>query len=187
MSVDKKNLAIVRQSFTNAAFTHKTHEMAAERKENRSIIFKILHLTLITLVLGLLVTQTIIPTNLIFSYIGAGLTGAEIALLIIHLSFNIESEIVSHKNTALKYMGLRDRYKVLIADVLRDAFSPSEIVRRRDDLLREYQTISDLALQTNQKDYDNAMSHLKIKEDQQNIWSDKQIDGLLPKELRSKS
>lgn len=186
MSIDKKNLAIVRQGFANAAFTHKTHEMAAERKERRSIIFKALNITLITLVLGLLVTQTIIPTNLIFSYIGAGLTGAEIALLIIHLSFNIEPEIVSHKNTALKYMSLRDRYKLLIADILGDAVSANEIVRRRDDLLREYQTISDLALQTNQKDYDNAMSRLKIKEDQQNIWSDKQVDGLLPKELRSK-
>jgi hypothetical protein len=186
MSVDKRNLAIVRQSFTNAAFSHKTHEMAAERKERRSIIFKVLNITLITLVLGLLVTQTIIPTNLIFSYIGAGLTGAEIALLIIHLSFNIEPEIVSHKNTALKYMSLRDRYKLLIADILSGAINANEIVRRRDDLLREYQTISDLALQTNQNDYDNAMSRLKIKEEQQNIWSDKQIDGLLPKELRSK-
>ncbi len=186
MSVDKRNLAIVRQSFTNAAFTHKTHEMAAERKEHRSIIFKVLNITLITLVLGLLVTQTIIPTNLIFSYIGAGLTGAEIALLIIHLSFNIEPEVVSHKNTALKYMSLRDMYKLLIADILSDAVGTDEIVKRRDNLLREYQTISDLALQTNQKDYNNAMSRLKIKEDRQNIWSDKQIDGLLPKELRSR-
>ncbi len=186
MPLDKNNLAIVRQSFANAALTHKTHEMAAERKESRARLFKWLNIALVASVMGLLVTQTIVRGNLIFAYIGAGLTGAEIVLLVVHLSFNLEPEIVSHKNAALKYMSLRDRYKLLIADIVNDGTKKADILRRRDELLHEYQTISDLALQTNQKDYNNAMARLKLVEDSQNVWSDKQIDSLLPKELRLK-
>lgn len=182
MAVDTVNLAIVRQNFANAAFSHKVHEMAVERKERMAATFKVLNVSLIALVLLLFVAQTIWSSNLAISYIGAGLTAAEIILVITQLSFSIESEITSHKNTALKYMDLRDRYKLLLADIINGGADQS--TTRRTELLREYQTISDLALQTSIQDYQQGMKRLKLKEDKQNVWSDKQIDSLLPKELR---
>lgn len=184
MKVDKENLAVVRQAFANAAFSHKVQEMAVERKEGRITKFKALNIGLIGAVLAIFVIQSFVPGNQVLAYIGAGLTAAEIIILLSHLTFGVEQEVVAHKNSALKYMALRDRYKSFIADMMRGALDSMEIARMRDDLLREYQMISDLSIQTNEHDYSRAMTKLKLVEDDQNVWSDKQIDSLLPKELR---
>jgi hypothetical protein len=104
--------------------------------------------------------------------------------MVSHLTFGIEQEVVAHKNSALKYMALRDRYKSFIADIIRGALTKDALARKRDDLLREYQMISDLALQTSEDDYHMAMGRLKLVEDDQNVWSDEQINSLLPLELQ---
>lgn len=182
--VDRENLAIVRQCFANTVLSHKTHEMAVERKSRRITIFKILNIVVIALVLTIFVVQAMWVNNPILGYIGAGLTAAEIVLLISHLTFGTESDTTAHKNSALKYMSLRDRYKPLVADLMKGTISKDEIEHKRDELLREYQMIADLSLQTSIKDYQKAMKSLKLTEDDENVWSDKQVDSLLPKELR---
>lgn len=182
--VDRENLAIVRQYFANTVLSHKTQEMAVERKGRRITIFKILNIVVIALVLSIFVIQAMWVNNPILGYIGAGLTAAEIVLLISHLTFGAESDTTAHKNSALKYMSLRDRYKPFIADLMKGMVDKEEVERRRDDLLREYQMIADLSLQTSAKDYQKAMKSLKLVEDDENVWSDKQVDSLLPKELR---
>lgn len=185
MAVDKNSLALVRQGFANAAFAHKVHEVAVERKETRATKFKAANISIVALVVTLLVIQaTVSKNNNVLIYISSGVGAAEIILLIVDLSFNAEREAVSHKNMALEYMALRDNYKELMADILGERISASEITKRRTDLLGEYQRLSKLALQTTENDYDNALSKLNIRPDKQNAWSDKQIDNLLPKELR---
>lgn len=183
MKSQPQNLAVIRQAFANAAFSHKVQEMAAERKEKRITLFKILNVVFIAVVLVIFVIQSFIPNNPILTYIGAGLTAAEIVIWVSHLTFAIEQEVVAHKNSALKYMALRDRYKTFLADVMQSALKPTGIARQRDSLLSEYQMISDLSIQTNGKDYDNAMKKLNLIPDNKNVWSDKQINSLLPKEL----
>lgn len=185
MKIDKENLAVVRQAFANAAFSHKVQEMAAERKEKRITTFKVLNICLIALVLLLFVLQATTDSSPVLTYIGAGLTAAEMVLLISQLTFGVEQEVVAHKNSALKYMSLRDRYKSTLADIARGALVEDEFTRMRDNLLREYQMISDLSIQTSSDDYNNAMTKLKLIPDGQNVWSDKQIDSLLPKELKA--
>jgi len=184
--MDKENLSVVRQCFASVSFNHKIHEVASDRKAESSIRFKYIDILIISLIFILLVLQTQIPSNIIFSFVGAGLTAAEIVVLIIKLFFHFDEDSVAHKSTALKYMSLRDQYKNLITDIVKQSISHGEIANRRDQLLHEYQMISDLALQTSQDDYREAMKRLKIKEDGQNIWSDSQIDHFLPKELRKK-
>jgi hypothetical protein len=184
MKVDRENLAAVRQCFANAGLSHKVQEVAAERKEKRITRFKVLNIVVVAAVLGLFVTQSIFPNQHILAYIGAGLTVAEIVLMLSHLTFGIEQEVVAHKNSALKYMALRDRYKSFVADIIRVILTEDELMRKRDDLLREYQMVSDLALQTSEDDYHTAMKRLKLVEDGQNVWSDEQVNSLLPKELR---
>jgi len=184
MKVDRENLAAVRQCFANAALSHKVQEVAAERQEKRITWFKSLNIVVVGAVLGLFVAQGIFPDQHILAYIGAGLTVAEIVLMISHLTFGIEQEAVAHKNSALKYMSLRDRYKSFMVDIVQGALTGGELARMRDDLLREYQMVSDLALQTSEDDYHEAMRRMKLVEDGQNVWSEKQINSLLPKELR---
>lgn len=186
MKTQPQNLAVIRQAFANAAFSHKVQEMAAERKEKRITKFKILNVFFIAIILGIFVTQSFVPNNPVLTYIGAGLTAAEIVVWISHLTFAIEQEVVAHKNSALKYMALRDRYKNFLADIKQLALRPIDVVRKRDSLLSEYQMISDLSIQTNSKDYDNAMKKLNLTPDGKNVWSEAQINSLLPNELRLK-
>jgi len=187
MPVNKENLALVRQSFASSSLGHKVQEVASGRKEGKAKKIDAWNITIVSGVIISLGLQSVIPGNpLVFTYLGLTLSVLEIILLIVQLKLNNEKESIVHKNTAHMYMGLRDKYRLLIADILNGTLSDRDAARQRNELQSEYQTISSLAPQTTDKDYDEAMQRLTLVKDQQNAWSDKQIDKLLPKELRLK-
>ncbi len=188
--MNKENLSIIRQSFANTVFTHKVQEVAAENQEKNVFVIKIVNIILVSIVLILLITQVAKPEILLFSYIGAGVTVAEVIFLIIQLTFSFEQRVMMHKNSALKYMGLRDAYRSLIADVMSEAISADHIIDRRDLLQREYQVISDFAPQTGPREYTEAQKRLKKRGEVQGeefTWSDDEIDWFLPEKLRFKN
>ncbi len=183
------NLSIVRQSFANTVFTHKVQEVAAENHGKKALIIKVVNIVLVSVVLVLLVMQASSPQNLLFAFIGAGITVAEVIFLVIQLIFSFEQRVVIHKNSALKYMGLRDAYRSLIADIMNDGVSDAEIITRRDLLQREYQTIGDLAPQTGNKEYTEAQKRLNKRgavQGEEFTWSDEEVDRFLPEKLRLK-
>ena len=187
--MDLKNLAVVRQTFAQTVFTHKVQEVAAERKVRRSKIYKLVHISLVSAVLVLLAIQAARLDTPIFALIGIGIAVAEIVFMIIQLSFDPERQAASHKSSAMKYMALRDKYILLIADIMDDKVPPHEIKVRRDSLQQEYQHICDLAPQTGGREYTEAQKRLNERgavESEQFTWSDEEIDRFLPKELRLK-
>lgn len=184
MAMDKKNTAVIRQSFANTALGHKIQEVASDRKAHAATYFRYAEIFIVAIVLVLLVLQTQNLTNPIFGYVGAGLTAVEILLLIIKQSFHFDEDVIAHKNAATAYLGLRDRYRLLITDIVNTSLTSKEIMRRRDGLLHEYQLITSLSLPTTSKDYTEALRRMKIETDEENVWSDNQIDHLLPQDLR---
>lgn len=187
--MDIKNLSIVRQSFASTVFTHKVQEIAAENQEKNVFKVKIANVVLVALVLLLMILQVSNPEQLIFTYLGVGITSAEIIFLIIQLSFDFEQKVIMHKNSALKYLGLRDAYRSLITDIMSERITSAEIVTRRDLLQREYQIISDLAPQTSGIEYTEAQKRLNRRgavEGEEFTWSDEEIDWFLPEALRIK-
>ncbi len=185
--MDMKNLAIIRQSFANTVFTHKVHEVAAELQEDKSFWVKIINIFLVSLVLAFLFLQTKFPESIIFSYVGVGITISEIIFLIVQLTFSFENRAISHKNSALKFLGLRDSYRLLITDVMNGSIKKSEIIYQRDRLQKEYQIISELAPQTGNKEYTKAQKKLNKRgaiQGEEFTWSDEEIDWFLPEELR---
>lgn len=184
--MDKKNLSIIRQSFANAALGHKIQEVAADRKDVAVSTFKRTEIVVVGIILVLFIVQSQTSIGPIFSYIGAGVTAAEILLLIIKQTYHFDEDVVAHKNAAAKYLGLRDRYKSLIADIMTERVSSADIIQQRDVLLHEYQLIVGLTLPTSSQDYDEAMLRMKLTKDEENVWSDRQINHLLPRELRIK-
>lgn len=188
--MNKENLSLIRQSFANTVFTHKVQEVAAENQERNVFAIKIANIILVSIVLILLIIQATKPEILLFSYIGAGITVAEVIFLIIQLTFSFEQRVVMHKNSALKYMGLRDTYRSLIADVMSESVSNDQIITRRDLLQREYQVISDLALQTGPEEYTEAQKRLNKRGEVQGeefTWSDEEINRFLSEYLRIKT
>lgn len=185
--MDKVNLAIVRQTFAQTVFTHQVQEIAAVNKRKKLTLIKVLNICLVGVVLVLLVVQTALPDVIILSFIGAGVTVAEIIFLIIQTTFDFEGQSLLHKNSALKYMSLRDRYRLLIADIMNEKSPKKELIAQRNALQNEYQSISDLAPPTTNVEFDAAQIALNKKglvKGEQYTWSDKEIDHFLPEELR---
>lgn len=185
--MDEKNLAIVRQSFAQTVFTHQVQEIAASDKRKKVFYVKLMNVFFVAVVLILLVLQIRDSDNLIYSYLGAGITIAEVVFLIVQLTFDFENQSLLHKNAALKYMSLRDRYRLLITDIMNEKAPKSEIISRRDSLQAEYQSISDLSPSTGTKEFDAAQVSLNKKglvTGEQFTWSDNEIDHFLPEALR---
>lgn len=184
--MDVKNLSIVRQSFANTVFTHKVQEVAAENAGTLAIKVKIGNIVIVALALTMLLLQLANPSNLVFSYLGSGIAVGEIIFLIVQLTFNFEQIALAHKNSALKYMQLRDKYRALIVDIMNER-EPKEIPSRRDSLQAEYQVISDLAPQTGTREYAEAQQRLHTagaSGGEHYTWSDAEIDQFLPEYLR---
>lgn len=186
-NMDTKNLSIIRQSFANTVFTHKVQEVAAENKERKITLIKWANVILVGAVLVMLVLQSAYPSNSIFTYIGSGIAIAEVLFLVIQLSFGFEQQMIMHKNSALKYMQLRDKYRALIADIMNGREPHEALLSRRDLLQAEYQVISDLSPQTSMIEYEEAQRRLNkagVVESEQFTWSDAEIDRFLPEDLR---
>lgn len=187
--MDIINLSIVRQSFANTVFTHKVQEVAAEYQEKKAFCVKLVNILLVTLVLILLFLQTKFPANIIFSYVGVGITISEVIFLIIQLTFSFENRMITHKNSALKFLGLRDSYRALIADIMNGKITKKELIARRDLLQKEYQIICELAPQTGNREYSEAQKRLNkrgVVSGEEFTWSDEEIDWFLPEEFRLK-
>lgn len=184
--MDIKNLSIVRQSFANTVFTHKVQEIASEFQDKNALKVKIGNIVLVSFVLITLVLS-IYNFSPIFGYLGIILSIVEIIFLIFQLSFKYEDKAIHHKNSALKYLGLRNTYTSLITDIMNNSISAKEIIYKRDNLLKEYQVLCDLAPQTGREEYEEAQKRLNkrgVVEGEDFTWSDEEIDRFLPKELR---
>src|SRR3989344_28542 len=188
--MDIRNLSIVRQSFANTVFTHKVQEIAAENAGALALKVKIANIGIVALAFIMLLLQVANPANLVFSYLGSGIAAGEIIFLIVQLTFNFEQAALAHKNSALKYMQLRDKYRALIADMMNGLQPQDALIARRDALQAEYQVISDLAPQTGKKEYAEAQKRLHtagVSGGEHYTWSDIEIDQFLPQNLHSDS
>ncbi len=184
--MDTKNLATVRQMFAQSAFTHKVQEVAAEFKERQGSRYKLIDIIIAGSVLILLALQAAHLDMPIFSYIGIGVTVGEIIFRIVQAVFDVEKQAMLHKNSALKFMALRDKYLLLITDIMSEKIAHHEIVLQRNVLQQEYQAICDLAPQTSSKEYSEAQKRLNgaVVEGEEFTWSDAEIDRFLPSELK---
>jgi len=82
-------------------------------------------------------------------------------------------------------MSIRDRYRLLITDIMNEKSSKKDIHERRNALQNEYQSISDLSPATTEDDYLGAQKLLGLNGvGEQFTWSDKEIDRFLPEELK---
>lgn len=165
--MDQLNLANVRQSFGNAVYNWKIHEVAAEKIDRRIDRIKLTNVILATAVLILLALPSL-PNPIMsegfaawMNVAGAFLSVIEISFLILLLSHGYEEKFHQHKKTAQCFRTIRDKYINLITDIMNDASEQEEVIERRNALLSEFQTICNLAPQTTRQDYETTQSRLK--------------------------
>ncbi len=179
--MDKTNLQVIRESFGRVAYSHKTHEKAAELDYRSNKIAKWLNIMLTTLTFGSL-ASSIIADEVILLYISAALSALTLGFMIFFLSFNPSEKAERHRSTARELWLIREKYISLIADII-DERVPEEVIRStRDSLIEDLNLIYKFAPSTDAKAYRAAREALKINEEL--TFSEKEIDELLPEELR---
>ena len=94
----------------------------------------------------------------------------------------IDEKIYSHRHTANQLWILREKYNSLLTDF--DYLSSDVILERRDKFTEELSEIYKSELPTSAKAYKLAQRALKNEEEQ--FFSDSELNLLLPKHLRSK-
>ncbi len=185
--IDMINLSIVRQSYANTVFTHQVQEVAACEAVKKNGGINAWNIIIVSIVLVLLLLQVYFQNILLFTYIGSGVTVAEIVFLVIQLTFNYDQKYTLHKNSALKYMQLRDKYRLLITDIMNNSISTQDQIIKRDSLQAEYQILCDLSPQTGEKERKEAQRILNkrgVIDGEQFTWSDEEIDFFLPELLK---
>ena len=139
--MDILNLSVIRQAFGNVVYTHKIHEISAEAESRKSLKIRLSNIGLVASVLITIIIQISIPKDILWSYIGAGLTISEVIFLIIQLSFNFSDKALQHKKTALSLLNIREKYIGLMADIINDNLDVSKIVKQRDELQSKLEII----------------------------------------------
>lgn len=185
--MDKKNLAIVRQSFAQSVFTHQVQEAAANRNLSYAKRMKLVTILMTAAVLALLALQLANPLDALYGILAAGISIAEVTFLIVQLTYSFDDKALAHKGAALEYMNLRDRYRLLITDIMNQSIQETSIRDKRDALQHEYQQVSNMSPVTTSQDFETAQLRLNKRgkvSDEQFTWSDKEIDRFLPEELR---
>lgn len=182
--MNKENLSIIRQQFAQCVFNHKIHEKASDRLDALQGKVKWINIIILAFVIVFLVLQLKYSDNFIFGGISIAITIFEILFLFVQKEFSIDDKAKEHKKIALQYLGLRDKCKNFVVDIMNN-LENEKIISKRDLLQEQYQIISSLSPQTKYEDYTKTQIHLlgKTNTDEEVTWSDAEINRFLPKDL----
>lgn len=179
--MDKINLQVVRESFGRVAWSHKTHEKAAEIEERKVKKAKWINVALTFLTFLSFSASIVFSVEAWSVYIAVVLSALTVAFNFYLLSFDPEKIAERHRYVAKELWGMREKYVNFIADIMNEKISNEEIVNRRDQFIRDLKIIYKFAPQTTLKVYGEAGDALKNNEEL--TFSNEEINKFLPKEL----
>lgn len=180
--MDKTNLQVIRESLGRVAYSHKTHEKAAEIEDCKNKKVKWINIVLTTSTSGTLVSS-IVTNQTALLYISAVLSALTLGFTIFQLSFSPAEKAEKHRYIAKELWYVREKYVNLIADIINGQLSNESIISKRNQLIEELKLIYRFAPETDSKAYEKARNALKI--DEELTFSDKEIDQFLPNGLKS--
>lgn len=171
----------LRECFGRVVYSHKTHEKCADILLSRLTRIKLWQIILSALTTG----------GFIAAIFGAGKIGALIGVLVSTVllvlnaytkNYDLGELSQRHRGTGADLWIIREKYLSLITD-LRMGQKPIESLQReREDLLEQLHSVYSGAPSTTYHAYEKAQEALKHLEDM--TFSDEEIDGFLPKELK---
>jgi len=179
--MDKINLQIIRESFGRVAWSHKTHEKAAEIEEKRAKKAKWVNVILTFLTFLSFSASMVFSTETWPVYIAVFLSALSLSFNFYLLSFSPEKIAEQHRYIAKELWGLREKYVNFIADIMNEKISTEEIVMRRDQFIKDLNIVYKFAPQTSTEAYCKAGNALKNNEEL--TFSNEEINKFLPKEL----
>jgi hypothetical protein len=174
----------LRECFGRVAYSHKTHEKAADIALRRLATIKTWQIVLSAIITGGLLTAVLGPSNQSrLALVVAAIVSTGLLALNAFTKENDLGKIAQlHKEAADKIWMIRESYLSLLADLWADIKTIEQACSRRDELQAELAAVYSSAPRTNDKAYTSAQKALKVSEDL--TFSDVEIDKLLPGPLR---
>jgi hypothetical protein len=173
-------LAAIKDSFGRVVWTHKVHEkqveiysICADILDWCTILFSAL--TTAALLYVLMEPETRLNLSVVLSFL------ALIARLI-QLVFNPRVKKDSHKVTAKQLWFIKEKYINLISDIIDGSIPADIIIKKRDNLTEELNTIYINALPTNSLAYKRATKALKVNDE--HSFYNNEVDKFLPVGIR---
>lgn len=172
---------LVRFSYANVVWTHKIQEKQAEKYSNRYKLLSVINIGASAMTTAGIITAIFVdPLGLkIASAVISFITTAISAFL---SSFNYKDMSAANKSTATKLIGMRDDLITLLVKVKYEKESPDGIMDEYEKLRNDLQKIYDEAPNTSNKACKKAK--IEIENGNFGIYTDDEIDQLLPKILR---
>ena len=174
----------IRELFGRVAYSHKTHEKAADLLQARLHRLKTAEIVLSAITTtGLLATIFAQHDAARYTAIIAALfSTAVLALTTYTKDFDLGSKSQAHTETATRLWDIRESYLSLLGDLRSGALDEATARERRDQLQGSLGIVYRSAQRTSQKAYTEAQKALQVREDL--TFSDAEIDSLLPSALR---
>lgn len=188
MEVIMNNSALVlegqlRECYGRVVYTHKTHEKCADILFGRHKSIKLLQIVLSALVTGgILSTFADGAVGFVGAVLGTLISTALLALNAYTKDYDLGEIAQKHRQAAADIWLIREEYLSLLTNLNAELMSVTQIVERRDELLKRLHTIYAGAPSTNYAAYKAAQDALKKMQDM--TFSDSEIDAFLPKELK---
>jgi hypothetical protein len=178
----------IRECYGRCAYTHKTHEKMAERFDAYQQSLKWANIILSALITGGAVSALFAADTPLAPYVSyAGYVTAFLAVLSLVFNacikeFDPGALAQRHRETASNVWNVRESYLSLITDTLDDTFSLETLRERRDALQKQLHEIYAGAPFTDGKAY--AKTQKGLKDNEELMFSEKEIDDMLPQSLR---
>lgn len=174
-------LGTARELYGRVVWTHKTHE---KQREIWSLWAVGTHWTNVLLV-GTTTVLAVLSAyygSREFGIASGSVGGLATAFLVFQLSFRPSHEEAAHRQAAKKLLSIRDRYLVLILDIMTRAEPLGTLRTRLANLSSETSAVYEYAPDTSSAAYDRADEALKRNDEM--TFSAEELDRLLPASLR---
>lgn len=172
----------IEQSLGRSGWTHKIQEKQADIYHNNRIWAESIRIIISAIttsgILAIVIGEQTFWFKLATAIFALISTGINLYLQ----KFDFQSLEKTHKESAAKWLGLREDYTALISEMRAGVLSDEEAVERKRALLEQYKLISKETPITTDGAYKKAEKALKINMD--DIISQEEINVFLPKELR---
>lgn len=174
----------VRELYGRVAYSHKTHEKAADGCLRKLSRVKAGQIALSALTTGGFITAILgdPSTTRIAAIIGSLLSTLLLAINSYTKDNDPGQSAQKHKDAADKLVAIREQYLSLITDIRASLVTPDEVRQRRDELQERLQAAYQSAPRTNDVAYQTASTALQKREEL--TLRPEEIDALLPPELR---
>ena len=178
---NKTLLSSIRKTYASVVWSHKIQEKQAEIYEAKYAWLEKLNIAAASLTSAGIIA--LIFTDQLWIKIGSALLSfITLFVTAIFKSFELPQIGKRNKETANKLISVRDELELLILKLKTEAASNSDILAKYEELVKKADEIYLAAPNTTPKAVERARQALKIQND--NTYTDDEIDSLLPMELR---